>query len=194
VDGLFRPSVSSFSLATLIGLLLCFAGTVAVGRSVEMIYEQAFDLPPLPRAQGWLRCTAWVVVISGVLIADGAIDKTLRRDAGSVVFSMVEFVLFTVFFWWSLHFLLAGRQSWRAVLPAALATALFWIGLGIFASLTFSSSIVEDSKTYGTIGVAFTLATWFIAIGAVISLGAVVGAVWHNRRNRPTDPDPGLGG
>jgi membrane protein len=172
----------------MIGLLLSFAGTIAVGRSVEMSYEKAFDRPPLSRGKGWLRCTVWVVAISGVLIADGAIDTALRRDAGSVVFGLVEFVLFTLLFWWSIHFLLAGRESWRAVRPAAIATGVFWVGLGVFAAFYFSTTIVDDSKTYGTIGVTFTLVTWFIAIGAVISLGAVAGAVWHKRRSRPTHP------
>jgi membrane protein len=189
VDGLFEASSSSFNLAVLIGLLLSFAGTIAVGRSVEMIYEKAFDQPPLSRGEGWLRCTVWVVVISGVLIADGAIDTALRRDAGSGVFGLVEFVLFTLLFWWSVHFLLAGRESWRAVRPAAIATGLFWVGLGVFAAFYFSTTIVDDSKTYGTIGVTFTLVTWFIAIGAVISLGAVAGAVWHKRRSRPGHPN-----
>jgi membrane protein len=184
VDGLFKASASSFNLGVFIGLVLSLAGTIAVGRSVEMIYERAFDQPPLSRGHGWLRCTVWVVVISGVLIADGAIDTTLRRDAGSVVFGLVEFVLFTLFFWWSIHFLLAGRESWRAVRPAAIATAIFWVGLGVFAAFYFSTTIVDDSKTYGTIGVTFTLVTWFIAIGAVISLGAVVGAVWQKRRTQ----------
>jgi membrane protein len=189
VDGLFKASSSSFNLAVLIGLLLSFAGTIAVGRSVEMIYEKAFDQPPLSRGEGWLRCTVWVVVISGVFIADGAIDKALRRDAGSEVFGLVEFVLFTLLFWWSIHFLLAGRESWGAVRPAAIATGLFWVGLGVFAAFYFSTTIVDDSKTYGTIGVTFTLITWFIAIGAVISLGAVAGAVWHKRRSRPRHPN-----
>lgn len=184
VDGLFTASASSFNLAVLIGLLLSFAGTIAVGRSVEMIYEKAFGHQPLPKGQGWLRCTVWVLVISGALIADGAIDQALRRDAGSVVFGLVEFGLFTLFFWWSIHFLLAGRESWRAVRPAAIFTGFFWVGLGVFAAFYFSTTIVDDSKTYGTIGVTFTLVTWFIAIGAVISLGAIVGAVWQRRRSR----------
>jgi membrane protein len=188
VDGLFKASSSSFNLAVLVGLLLSFAGTIAVGRSVEMIYEKAFDQPPLSRGHGWARCTVWVVVICGVLIADGAIDTALRRDAGSLVFGLVEFVLFTLFFWWSIHFLLAGRESWRAVRPAAIATGFFWVGLGVFAAFYFSTTIVDDSNTYGTIGVTFTLVTWFIAIGAVISLGTVAGAVWQKRRSRPTHP------
>ncbi len=189
VEGLFRASVSSFNLAIFVSLLLSLAGTVAVARSVEVIYERAFDLPPLARSQGWLRCLVWVLVISGVLISDGAIDKALRDDAGPVVFGLVEFALFTLFFWWSLHFLLAGRESWRHVRPAAIATGLFWIGLGVFAAFYFSSTIVGDSKTYGTIGVTFTLVTWFIAVGAVLTLGAVVGAVWQSRRGGTAKPE-----
>jgi membrane protein len=187
VDGLFKASVTSFNLAIFVGLLLAFAGTISVARSVEVIYERAFQHPPLTRAQSWLRCLVWVGVISGVLIADGAIDKTLRNDVGSVVFGLVEFGLFTLFFWWSTHFLLAGRESWRQVLPAAIATGLLWVGMGVFAAFYFSSTIVGDSKTYGTIGVTFTLVTWFVAIGAVLTLGAVVGAVWQRRRTRTTN-------
>jgi membrane protein len=195
VEGLFKASVRGFDLAVFVGLLLSLAGTVAVARSVEVMYERAFAHPPLPRGQGWLRCTVWVAVISGVLIADGAIDKALRRDVGEVVFGLVEFALFSLFFWWSLHFLLGGRESWRQVLPAAIATGVFWVGLGLFAAFYFSSTIVGDSKTYGTIGVTFTLVTWFIAIGAVLTLGAVVGAVWQRRRSAtatvPAErPDP----
>jgi membrane protein len=187
VEGLFKASATSFNLAVLVGLVLCLAGAIAVARSVEVIYERAFDYPALARGQGWLRCTVWVVVISADLIADGAIDKTLRDDLGAVGFGAVEFVLFTVFFWWSTHFLLGGRESWRGVRPAAIATGLFWMGLGVFAASYFSSTIVDDSRTYGTIGVTFTLVTWFIAIGAVLTLGAVVGAVWHKRKGRTAE-------
>jgi membrane protein len=79
--------------------------------------------------------------------------------------------------------LLAGRVPWSRVLPSAVATAVFWIGLGVFASFYFSATVTSDSKLYGAIGVVFTLVTWFIAIGAVITLGAVVGVVWQDRRH-----------
>jgi membrane protein len=183
VEGLFKASVKSFDLAILVSLLLSFFGTVAVARSVEVIYERAFDQAPLSKLQGWIRCVVWVLFVSGFVVADGSIGKTLRDGpAGPVVIAVVEFVGLGLFFWWSLHFLLGGRKSWGGVLPAAIATAFFWVGLGVFAAFYFSSTIVSDSRTYGTIGVAFTLVTWFIAMGAVLTLGAVVGAVWHKRR------------
>ena len=58
------------------------------------------------------------------------------------------------------------------------------IGLGLFAAVYFSSAIISDSRLYGTIGVVFTLLTWFIAIGAVIVPGAVGGATWDQRKSR----------
>jgi membrane protein len=184
VEGLFKASNTTFSLAVLIGLLLSLAGTIAVARSVEVIYERAFEQPPLGRGQGWLRCTLWVLVITAVVIGDTAVGKTLRdAPAGPLVLGVVEVVGFFLFFWWSIHFLLGGKESWRRVRPAAVATALFWIGLGVFAAFYFSTTIVDDSKTYGTIGVTFTLVTWFIAMGAVLTLGAVFGAVWEKRRS-----------
>jgi uncharacterized BrkB/YihY/UPF0761 family membrane protein len=73
-------------------------------------------------------------------------------------------------------------KPWSRILPAAVTTAAFWIGLGVFAALYLSSSTVSDSNTYGPIGVTFDLVTWFIAMGAVLTLGAVVGAVWQNKR------------
>jgi hypothetical protein len=54
----------------------------------------------------------------------------------------------TIFFAWTMHFLLAG------------------------------SVIIDDSKTSGTIGVVVTFLSWFILIGSVVVLGAACGAVW----------------
>ena len=67
---------------------------------------------------------------------------------------------------------------------SSLLTALLRIGLGLFSAVYFSSAIISDSRLYGTIGVVFTLLTWFIAIGAVIVLGAVGGATWDQRKSR----------
>ena len=77
VEGLFTASNTSFNLSVLVGLLLSFVGTIAVARSVEMIYERAFEYPPLTRGQGWLRCTVWVAVVAAVAIADAAIGKDI---------------------------------------------------------------------------------------------------------------------
>jgi hypothetical protein len=46
----------------------------------------------------------------------------------------------------------------------------------------FSGSITSDYNKYGPIGVVIALMSYFIAIGVVISLGAVFGIVWNERK------------
>jgi membrane protein len=125
------------------------------------------------------------VVTAGMLFLDTVTSRSIRDfTAGRIFLGLSNVVMLSVFFWWSIHFLLGGRVPWRSVFPAALATGIFWVGLGAFASLYFSSTVVSDSRLYGAIGVVFTLVTWFIAMGAVVTLGAVAGHVWLSRRSR----------
>jgi membrane protein len=185
LGGLFSTSNVSFNLGVFVSLALSLAGTIAVARSVQVIYEGTFDQAHARGLQNLLRCFVWVAGLAGLLILDGEISGPLRNGPGGpVILGLVDFVLLTLFFWWSIHFLLAGRESWTRVGPSAVATAIFWMGLGVFASFYLSSTLVSDSRLYGKIGVVFTLVTWFIAIGAVITLGAVAGAVWQRRRSR----------
>ncbi len=54
IDGVFHASVTSFNLAILIGLLLSFAGSIGVARSVQVIYERAFKQPHATGVNGFL--------------------------------------------------------------------------------------------------------------------------------------------
>jgi membrane protein len=182
IEGLFRQTHATFSLGVLISIALSLAGTVAVARSVQVIYEKAFDRPPARGGWNFLRCLVWVVVTAGLFVADSAFGVSQGHDPiRPEVIGLVTFVAFVLFFWWGPHLLLGGREPWRNLMPAAIATSLSWVGLGVFASFYFSSTVISDNSTYGTIGVVFTLTTWFIAMGAVITIGAVVGAMVTKR-------------
>ena len=129
-----------------------------------------------------LRCLVWAAVVAAEVFLDAVISRPLRDlPLGRVFLGLGNLVIVTAFFWWGLHYLLRGKESWRRLFPAAVVTGAFWVGLGGFASLYFSSTLVSDSHLYGEIGVVFTLVTWFIAMGAVIILGAVVGHVFVAR-------------
>jgi membrane protein len=185
VDSLFTQSHVAFSLGILVSLALSVAGTLTVARSLQTLYQRIFAQREL---RGWsnvLRCSIWVAVTAGMLFLDTVTSRPIRDfPVGRIFLGLSNIVILTVFFWWSIHFLLGGREPWRHVFPAALATGVFWVGLGAFASLYFSSTVVSDSRLYGPIGVVFTLVTWFIAMGAVVALGAVAGHVWLSRRSR----------
>jgi membrane protein len=183
IGQLFRSSPAHAAAPIVAALILAAAGTMAVAGSLQVIYERVFGQPH----RGWrdvLRFATWAGALFGVLVAESVIYEHVRAG-GPVAQGLVTYAGTAAFFWWTMHFLLAGRVPWRRLLPAAVLTALLWIGLGLFSAAYFSAAIISDSRLYGTIGVVFTLLIWFIAIGAVIVLGAVAGATWNQRKGRP---------
>jgi membrane protein len=183
VHGLFRASPTHPVVPIVTGLVIAFAGTMAVVACLQAIYERAFDQEP----RGWRdlpRFVVWVCVLLGAVIAEALLGGKVRGAVGPVVHAVIALAGLVVFFTWTMHFLLAGRVPWRLLVRPGFVTALFWLGLAGFSTLYFSSAVTSDTRLYGTIGVVFSLLTWFIAIGAVIVLGAACGAVWQDRSDR----------
>ena len=83
--------------------------------------------------------------------------------------------------------LLAGRISWRALVPAACATGLLYVAMRTVFSLVFSAMVISDEHAYGPIGTIFALLSYLIAIGVVVILGAVAGRAWHERSPGPSE-------
>jgi membrane protein len=190
VSNLFHSSPAGLDAGTVITLLILIAGMLAVASSLQLIYERVFGLD---HSRNLYRLIIWVAMLCGVVAFESLVGRPARDAA--VGFGLVEVVTFGIwvpFFWWSMHFLLHGRQGWRKLLPSALATGFCFAGLGVFSHFYFSSTIISDSKTYGTIGAVLGIVTWLIAVGAVIIIGAVFGAVWHDpkigERENPTGP------
>ena len=183
VSHLFRSSPAHSAAALVTALILAVAGTMSVASSLQIIYERVFG----QRHRGWrdvLRFATWAGVMFGFLVADTVVSDAIHSVAGPVGQGLVTYVGVAAFFGWTMYFLLAGRVPWPRVVRPAILTALLWIGLELFSAVYFSSSIISDSRLYGTIGVVFSLMIWFIAIGAVVVLGAVAGATWEQRKGR----------
>jgi membrane protein len=131
------------------------------------------------------RLLVWIVVLCCAGTLESLVGRPVRDAFGGTgLIDLVIVAIWLPFFWWTMHFLLAGRVPWRRLLPAAVFTGALLAGLAVFSQFYFSSEITSDSKTYGTIGAVFGIVTWFIAVGAVLVLGAVAGNVWNDRRDR----------
>ena len=188
VRDLFRSTPSHAVVPIVTGLLIAFAGVVTVVSSLQVIYERLFE----QKHRGWRdlpRYVAWVAIVLGVLVVEGIVNKPERTATGPVGETLVTFVVATIFFGWTMHFLLAGSVPWRLLIRPALVTAVLWVALGFFSELYFSSMIVDDTKDFGAIGAVFTFLTWFILIGGVIVFGAAIGAVWQRRSDRTRHKD-----
>jgi membrane protein len=178
VETLFRGTPAHGVEPILTGFLFCFGGVVAVASSLQLIYERVFGQEP----RGWHnlpRGITWIAAVIALLAVDGAVNGPIKHDGGSAAVDLLGLVTTTLFFWWTMHYLLAGRVAWRRLVRPALTSGVLWLGFGFFSTAYFSPILISDSHTYGTIGVVFSLLTWFFLIGAVVVLGVVSGAVWQ---------------
>jgi membrane protein len=142
--------------------------------------QRAFELDLLG-ARDIPRRLIWLALVVGWLWGVGLAGPAVRGAGGPALLAVIGLVVLTVFWWFTMWFLLAGRIFWRALFPSAVATALFWLGMDAVFSVVFSGMVTSDDKKYGPIGVIFALMSWLIAIGVVIILGAVAGVVWRER-------------
>jgi len=181
VAHLFTSAPAAVNVGTITSLLFVSAGTLAVGSSLQQIYEKVFGQEPRG-LRNLPRLLIWVTVLCGVIAFDSFVGRPVRNaPGGRVLAEVVTFAVFTPFFLWTMHLLLAGRVRWRVLLPSAVATGAFYVGLGVFSEAYFSTTINSDSRTYGSIGAVLGILTWLVAIGAVVILGAVAGVVWRDR-------------
>ena len=182
VDDLFRSSPATLNAATVTSLIFLTAGMIAVASSLQQIYEKVFHQDHRG-VRDLYRLLIWIVVLCLTVALETLAGRPVRDvPAGAWLVVLLTIAIMTPFFWWTMHFLLAGRVPWRTLLPSAFITGVFYGGLGVFSRFYFSGTIVSDSRTYGAIGAILGIMTWFIAIGAVIILGAVAGVVWQDRR------------
>jgi membrane protein len=183
VDHLFTSAPATLNAATGTSLVFLIAGMLAVASSLQQIYEKAFRQDHRGiRDVG--RLLTWIVMLCLAVLLESLAERPVSSAAaGGWLAPPLTAAIMAPFFWWTMHFLLVGRVRWRTLLPSAVITGVFYGGLGVFSRFYFSGTIISDSKTYGTIGAIFGIMTWFIAIGAVIILGAVAGVVWEERGN-----------
>lgn len=189
VDGLFHQASRHSIPAIVLALVVSLAGMISLAGMVQHLYEQTFAQAH-HRSRGQLpRLFLWIVILCGWLALDSLIGSATGELPGGVLLDAAAvLVTATGFFWISLRLLLGGHIPSRdLVLPAAMS-GLLWLCLQGFAALYFSSTIINDSGLYGPVGVIFSLLTWFIAISAVIILGAMAGEVWRQRRQAQRSP------
>ncbi|MEU9591609.1 YhjD/YihY/BrkB family envelope integrity protein [Streptomyces sp. NPDC048219] len=193
VASLFSPRQDTGAL-TVTSAFLLVLGAGATAGVLQNWYQTVFDVP----TRGWrdnVPRLYWLVSLLAYGVAQAALAGALGAAPGGLVFqTLTGLVVATLFWWWSMHVLLAGAVGWRALRPAAVATGVCWTGLGVFSSRYFSSAIVANEQEYGSIGVVMIILSWLVAVGVVIHLGAVVGRFSLERRARPSPtndhPDP----
>lgn len=176
---LFASATATDAAITGMSWVFFVVAGIAVGGSLQQLYQRVFRLPPLgPRDR--LRSLVWLAVCVAWIAAGTSVGHAVH---GSVpeLWWLLNVPAFVGFFWFTMWFLLAGRVGWRRLLPCAVATGVFWVGMVAFFHVFFSGMVISSNDKYGPIGVVLSLMSFFIAIGVVIILGAATGMMWHER-------------
>jgi len=179
VGHLFTSSSATSHAVTGLAWLFFILSGLAVAGAIQGLYEQIFGLGSRGVKETHRRLI-WLAFWVGWLFLTGVVGPPMRA-AGPAAFAIVGLIGFILFWWFTMWFLLGGRISWRRLLPPAVATGLFWLGMEAVFSVIFSGMVTSYDQKYGPVGVVFALMSFFIAIGVVIILGAVVGIVWQDR-------------
>lgn len=99
VDSLFRSSHVGWNFGVVVALVLSLAGTIAVARSVQRLYQQVFDHPDVRGWSNMLRCLVWALAVAAEVIVDALISRPLRDlPAGRVFLGLGNLVIVLALF------------------------------------------------------------------------------------------------
>jgi membrane protein len=144
MDHLFTSSPASLNAATATSLVFLIAGTLAVASSLQQIYEKVFRQDHRGR-RGLYRLLTWIVVLCLTVVLESLAGRPVSNvSAGGWLAPLITVAIMTPFFWWTMHFLLAGRVPWRQLLPSAIITGVFF-GASAFSPESISSK--RSSRT-----------------------------------------------
>lgn len=184
VELLFATPPDSTGGLTLLGFLILLFSVGSFSRSLQRLYELAWELEPAPRVRAALSGFGAVFFMLGGMVLVGWIGHLL--GPGGVVVQL----LVSVPFWLVLIRLeLGGRADLTDLLPAAVLAAVVQLAAGWWTHLYVPHLIAIDAQRYGVVGVAFAIVAWLVIVAYVLVGTAVVGrelSVWMRDRGVTT--------
>jgi membrane protein len=179
VGHLFTSASATSNAVTGLSWVFFILAGIAAATAVQGLYQRVFGQDRRgPRDT--LRAAIWLILTGGWFALNTSVGPGFRASS-PVLWWIVNIPAVIGFWWFTMWFLLAARVSWRRLYPCAVATGAFWLGMYAVFSVIFSGLVISYDRKYGPIGIVFGLMSFFIAIGVVITLGAAVGLMWHDR-------------
>ena len=173
-------------------LVFAMITAIVFTTSVAAVHQRAFELIwTLPRVIGvrsYLRQLSWAVLLgiySVIMISLGRLAREFDEHLGRpYMLGVMAFqgVLTFLFYWWSQHWLLGGRATWRALRPGAISVGLLTTVLFRLTRVIMPGQVAWQVHAYGLIGAVFVLSAWLMILNAVIFIGILLGAVLTERR------------
>jgi membrane protein len=193
VSELFATPSQVKGAVTVGGIVVLVLTGAGFGSVVQQVYQRVWRLEHLGWRQSWRQSWRQLAWVAGYLLVGVTLSTVSGALAGvpggKLLTAAAAAGIGVAFFVWGPHMLLAGRVTWRNLVPGAVATTVAMGALTGFSALLFSASVTSSAREYGPIGVIFVLLSYFIGVGVVLTTGAIAGAAIVHRN----DPAGGTG-
>jgi membrane protein len=168
----------------IVGLVFLIFYATSFTTALQRVFLKAWRRPPNKKAANRLRGPAWLGAIVAFAAILGGLRSVLSGGPGTIAFFVLS-IAGSIGLWWATAWLmLNGEVRWRALLATGVVTG---VGLSLFAAsatVWMPNSVAKNSDQFGFFGVALALVTWFTGAGAVILIGACIGATLADEEDR----------
>lgn len=181
------PSGTSSNAISIFGVLLLFGSALSFTRGLQRLYELSWRL----EARGWFGTVAglkWLAMVVLWFTLFGAARTWLLDHTGPLISLVIALSTGAVLWLFTPFLLLAGRVSWRRLVPTALLTSVGMTALSIGSIIYMPNAIAESADRYGSIGIAIAIVSWLVGIGFVLTCCGAVGAVLGGETDRAPEP------
>ena len=175
VEAVFaRPDTGSVGVFSL--LLLLISG-ISLTRRLQLMYVQAWRLPPLRGVRGSFNAAMGLTVLL-VELALLYLVRTLVRElpfdwAIQVPLSWLAGMLL----WTTIPWLLMDRRiGWRRLVPGGALTAVMASVYGVVTTLYMPPLMTSYSVRYGLFGVTIALVGWLLCVCLILISVTIVAA------------------
>jgi membrane protein len=188
VDKLFARNTHISTASLIFALVTSVALSTGVAAVQQRAFERIWTLPRIISIRSYLRQLVWAAVLGGysmLLLGLGRLGRELSETLGLpavMAIAVVQGVVTFVFYWWSQRWLLAGRVTWRALLPGAFAVGLLTTIMFRLTRWIMPHQMIWPVRAYGLIGGVFVLSVWLMVLSMVIFGGTLYGALVTERR------------
>lgn len=163
---------------TVLSLVIVLVSATSFTRALQRVYEGAWQIPK-GGLRGSVRGLVWLLgLIVYLLVISVAIRLTTSHAVAISTLRRVMLTAGSFTLWWITPFLLlCGRVKMRALLvTAVLSTAAMLVAVGISGRF-MPDKIRSSENRFGTIGAAFAIESWLVAIAGVVVVAAMLGAL-----------------
>jgi uncharacterized BrkB/YihY/UPF0761 family membrane protein len=183
VRDIFSPPTGTSTSLGLVGFLFVLVAVLSFSRTVQRLFEQAWELEPLS-VRNTFNGLLWIGGLALYIAVGGALHAALGHSRLELTATLLTVPVSVLFLIWTGWVLSAKRIPRRALAPfgvlGAAVVALYSVGAAVYMPHLFSTY----ASRYGVIGAVFAIISAFFCIMVILVGSAAAGREIHDELNR----------